>query len=111
MSHSDALPTLRKGTADEPRCGFSRKAVALLKEQNVPFTTFDILGDDEVRQGLKTFSNWPTYPQLYGAGALLGGLDIMNELAESGELLEELGVAPIVDLNSRLKVRVATQLQ
>ena len=86
----DPVMLFMKGTADEPRCGFSRKAVALLKEQNVPFTTFDILGDDEVRQGLKTFSNWPTYPQLYGAGALLGGLDIMNELAEAGELKDEL---------------------
>lgn len=75
-----------KGSAQEPRCGFSRQIVALLSEHNIQFSTFDILSDEEVRQGLKTFSNWPTYPQLYVNGELVGGLDIVRELAESGEL-------------------------
>ncbi|CAG02746.1 unnamed protein product [Tetraodon nigroviridis] len=75
-----------KGSPQEPRCGFSRQIVALLSEHNIQFSSFDILSDEEVRQGLKTFSNWPTYPQLYANGKLLGGLDIVRELAESGEL-------------------------
>lgn len=75
-----------KGSSQEPRCGFSRQIVALLSEHNIQFSTFDIFSDEEVRQGLKTFSNWPTYPQLYVNGELVGGLDIVRELAESGEL-------------------------
>ncbi|XP_037532026.1 glutaredoxin 3 [Nematolebias whitei] len=75
-----------KGSPQEPRCGFSRQIVALLKERNIHFSSFDILSDDEVRQGLKTYSNWPTYPQLYVNGELVGGLDIVKEMAESGEL-------------------------
>ncbi|TNN31042.1 Glutaredoxin 3 [Liparis tanakae] len=75
-----------KGSTQEPRCGFSRQIVALLKEHGIQFSTFDILSDDEVRQGLKAYSDWPTYPQLYANGELVGGLDIVKELAESGEL-------------------------
>ncbi|CAG5893400.1 unnamed protein product [Menidia menidia] len=75
-----------KGAPQEPRCGFSRQIVALLKEHGVQFSSFDILSDEEVRQGLKAFSNWPTYPQLYVNGELVGGVDIVRELAESGEL-------------------------
>ena len=65
----DPVMLFMKGTAEEPRCGFSRKAVAMLQEAGVAFGTFDILSDEEVRQGLKEFSNWPTYPQLYAKGA------------------------------------------
>lgn len=75
-----------KGSPQEPRCGFSRQIVALLKERNIQFSSFDIFTDEEVRRGLKTYSNWPTYPQLYVNGELVGGLDIVKELAESGEL-------------------------
>ncbi|XP_030225693.1 glutaredoxin 3 isoform X1 [Gadus morhua] len=75
-----------KGSPQEPRCGFSRTIVGLLKEHSIQFSSFDILSDDEVRQGLKTYSNWPTYPQLYANGELVGGVDIVKELAESGEL-------------------------
>eukprot|EP01114_Cavostelium_apophysatum_P012438 TRINITY_DN2781_c0_g1_i1.p1 TRINITY_DN2781_c0_g1~~TRINITY_DN2781_c0_g1_i1.p1 ORF type:complete len:324 (+),score=94.68 TRINITY_DN2781_c0_g1_i1:84-1055(+) len=75
-----------KGTAESPQCGFSRKIVDILKNDNVKFETFNILADEEVRQGLKTFSNWPTYPQLYAKGKLIGGLDIVKELQEDGEL-------------------------
>lgn len=90
LTHLAPVMLFMKGTADEPRCGFSRKAVALLRDEKVTFSTFDILGDEEVRQGLKTFSNWPTYPQLYADGKLLGGLDIMKELQEEGELASSL---------------------
>lgn len=79
-----------KGTPKEPRCGFSKQIVQILKENNVTFSSFNILSDDEVRQSLKTYSEWPTYPQLYAKGELLGGLDIVKEMVESGELLTQL---------------------
>ncbi|XP_061491626.1 glutaredoxin-3 [Rhineura floridana] len=75
-----------KGTPQEPRCGFSRQIVEILNKHNIVFSSFDIFSDEEVRQGLKTYSNWPTYPQLYVAGELIGGLDIVKELEASGEL-------------------------
>ncbi|XP_060698402.1 glutaredoxin 3 [Hemiscyllium ocellatum] len=75
-----------KGTPQEPRCGFSKKIVEILNEHNIRFCSFDILSDEDVRQGLKVYSNWPTYPQLYVNGELVGGLDIVKELAETGEL-------------------------
>lgn len=79
-----------KGSRDEPRCGFSKQLMEILRETGIKFDTFDILTDEEVRQGLKTFSNWPTYPQVYVKGELIGGLDIIKELKESGELLNTL---------------------
>lgn len=90
-----------KGSAQEPRCGFSRQIVELLKKHSIQFSSFDILSDEEVRQGLKTYSNWPTYPQLYVNGELVGGLDIVKELAESGEL--ENTCPKAVTLEHRLK--------
>lgn len=79
-----------KGTPDAPRCGFSTKVVNALKEEGVEFGSFNILEDEEVRQGLKTYSNWPTYPQLYYKGELLGGCDIVLELKANGELKSSL---------------------
>eukprot|EP00013_Stygamoeba_regulata_P023163 CAMPEP_0177651298 /NCGR_PEP_ID=MMETSP0447-20121125/12464_1 /TAXON_ID=0 /ORGANISM="Stygamoeba regulata, Strain BSH-02190019" /LENGTH=215 /DNA_ID=CAMNT_0019154351 /DNA_START=54 /DNA_END=697 /DNA_ORIENTATION=- len=75
-----------KGSPEEPRCGFSRKIVDLLKGDGISFSHFDILSDNAVREGLKKYSNWPTYPQLYIQGKLVGGLDICKELSEEGEL-------------------------
>ncbi|GAV91205.1 Thioredoxin domain-containing protein/Glutaredoxin domain-containing protein [Cephalotus follicularis] len=75
-----------KGTPDVPRCGFSSKVVNALREEGVSFKSFDILADEEVRQGLKVFSNWPTFPQLYYKGELIGGCDIIMELRNNGEL-------------------------
>ena len=75
-----------KGTKDEPRCGFSRKVVAAMTDTGHAFETFDILADEDVRQGLKTLSDWPTYPQLYVNGELVGGCDIILEMAANGEL-------------------------
>ena len=95
LTHQSPVVLFMKGDPETPRCGFSRQAVALLQEAKVQFTTFDILKDEEVRQGLKTFSNWPTYPQLYGDGKLLGGLDIMKELHEEGELVSSLPAAAV----------------
>ncbi|KAK2467232.1 hypothetical protein APHAL10511_000781 [Amanita phalloides] len=77
-----------KGSPDTPRCGFSRKIVALLEEQNVTFSHFDILTDETVRQGLKKLNDWPTFPQLIINGELVGGLDIAQEMVNSGELAE-----------------------
>lgn len=84
------LMIFMKGDRTVPRCGFSRQLIEILNETKLPYDTFDILNDEEVRQGLKTFSNWPTYPQVYAKGNLVGGLDIIKELKESGELLSAL---------------------
>ncbi|XP_053927665.1 glutaredoxin-3 [Cuculus canorus] len=75
-----------KGSPKEPRCGFSKQIVEILNKHGISFSSFDIFSDEEVRQGLKTYSNWPTYPQFYVAGELIGGLDIVKELEASGEL-------------------------
>ena len=80
-----------KGTPDAPRCGFSEKASKAVKDVvEGEFGYFDVLSDEGVRQRLKERSNWPTYPQLYVDGELVGGCDIIMELAESGGLREEL---------------------
>ncbi|PPQ69297.1 hypothetical protein CVT26_001615 [Gymnopilus dilepis] len=77
-----------KGSPEAPRCGFSRKISALLKDNNIQFAHFDILSDESVRQGLKVLNNWPTFPQLIVNGELVGGLDIVQEMVETGELKE-----------------------
>jgi Grx4 family monothiol glutaredoxin len=78
-----------KGNPQAPRCGFSRQVVELLEEESIPFGSFDILSDETVRQGLKTHSNWPTYPQIFVNGTLVGGLDILKEMKEAGSLKEQ----------------------
>ena len=83
---SNNVVLFMKGTPDFPMCGFSGKAVQILKEINVEFAAVDVLSDDSIREGIKTYSNWPTIPQLYVAGQFLGGSDIMSEMFESGEL-------------------------
>lgn len=75
-----------KGNPVFPQCGFSARAVGMLNALQKPFKTFDILSDPDIRQDLKEFANWPTYPQLWVDGKLVGGSDIMVELYESGEL-------------------------
>jgi monothiol glutaredoxin len=81
-----------KGTKLFPACGFSNTVVQILKEEGVPFETVNILADGEVRQALKEYSNWPTYPQLYVNGQFVGGCDIVTELHKTGELAKELAV-------------------
>jgi len=106
----DPVLLFMKGSPAEPRCGFSKQVIKILEEQNVIFGHFDILKDDEVRQGLKTFSNWPTYPQLYVNGSLLGGLDVIKELIEEEEFLDQLPEEakrkPQLSLDDRLKALV-----
>ncbi|XP_014672087.1 PREDICTED: glutaredoxin 3-like [Priapulus caudatus] len=93
-----------KGTPDEARCGFSKQTVALLNELNANYSSFNILADEEIRQGIKTYSNWPTYPQLYINGELVGGLDILKEMATSGEL--DAMLPKKQDTNARLKTLI-----
>lgn len=84
-----------KGTAQFPQCGFSGKAIQILKSSGVTkLITVNVLEDDEVRQGIKEYASWPTIPQLYIQGEFVGGSDIISEMFESGELktlLEEAG--------------------
>ncbi|KAF6756887.1 thioredoxin [Ephemerocybe angulata] len=87
MNQSDVV-LFMKGSPETPRCGFSRKIVGLLKDANVEFTSFDILTDEGVRQGLKKLNDWPTFPQLIVKGELVGGLDIVQEMINSGELAQ-----------------------
>ncbi len=75
-----------KGTPDFPQCGFSQRALGILRALEVPFDTFDVLSDMDIRQGIKDYANWPTIPQLYLNGEFLGGSDIMMEMWEGGEL-------------------------
>ena len=82
-----------KGTPDQPRCGFSARTVAVLESLGAPFAAVDILPDPRIRQELSAVSGWPTIPQLFHKGELVGGCDIVSEMYETGELAEQLGVA------------------
>src|SRR3954453_9984563 len=82
-----------KGTPEQPRCGFSARTVAMLESLGTPFAAVDILPDPRIRQELSAISNWPTIPQLFHKGELVGGCDIVTEMYETGELAETLGVA------------------
>lgn len=77
-----------KGSPSFPQCGFSARAVAILKELGADFSSVDVLSDEEVRQGIKEYGNWPTIPQLYIDKKLVGGSDIMMEMYQDGELAE-----------------------
>jgi monothiol glutaredoxin len=79
-----------KGIPEMPACGFSAQAVQILQSSGIPFTTFDVLEDEELRSEIKVYSNWPTIPQLYINGEFIGGSDIIFELLQSGELLPKL---------------------
>jgi monothiol glutaredoxin len=79
-----------KGTPEAPACGFSARTVAMLQSLEVPFAAVDILPDPRIRQELSELSNWPTIPQLFARGELIGGCDIVTEMYESGELAEAL---------------------
>jgi monothiol glutaredoxin len=81
-----------KGTPDAPACGFSARTVAALQTLEVPFAAVDVLPDPRIREELSTISQWPTIPQLFVRGELVGGCDIVMEMYESGELAQTLGV-------------------
>lgn len=82
----NAVVLYMKGTAQMPQCGFSAVVVQVLNSLNVPFKDINVLADQEIRQGIKDFSNWPTIPQLYIDGEFIGGCDIVREMHQTGEL-------------------------
>jgi monothiol glutaredoxin len=86
LIHQSKVMLFMKGTKQFPACGFSNAVVQILKKEGVNFETFNILADAEVRQGLKEYSSWPTFPQLYVDGKFLGGCDIVTEMHQNGEL-------------------------
>jgi monothiol glutaredoxin len=83
---SNRIMLFMKGNPSMPQCGFSATVVGILKEVGAPFGSFNILADQDLREGLKQMSRWPTYPQLYVDGKLVGGCDIVRELHASGQL-------------------------
>jgi monothiol glutaredoxin len=86
-----------KGTPDQPACGFSARTVAILKSLDAPFAAVNVLPDPRIRQDLSALSGWPTIPQLFIDGELVGGCDIVTEMHASGELQEALGLEPPAD--------------
>src|SRR5215212_4503186 len=96
IAENDVL-LFMKGTPEAPRCGFSARTVAALEAVGTPFAAVDILPDPRIRQELSALSNWPTIPQLFVRGELVGGCDIVTEMYESGELAQVLGVEPPED--------------
>ena len=92
----DDVVLYMKGTPVFPMCGFSAGVVQLLSQLDIKFQAYNVLDDQDIREGIKTYSNWPTIPQLYVKGEFIGGFDIVREMAESGELqtmLKEQGLA------------------
>ncbi|MCL9999146.1 MAG: Grx4 family monothiol glutaredoxin [Erythrobacter sp.] len=95
---SNDVVLFMKGTPLFPQCGFSSRAIAILEHCGVAYESVDVLQDMEIRQGIKSFSDWPTIPQLYVKGEFVGGSDIMMEMFEAGELkalLDESGVKTV----------------
>jgi monothiol glutaredoxin len=94
MVKNNRVMLFMKGTAQFPQCGFSGRAIQVLKAAGATgVSTFNVLEDDDVRQGIKDYANWPTIPQLYVNGEFVGGSDIMMEMYQSGELQQLLGTA------------------
>ena len=94
VKHNEIL-LFMKGSASFPMCGFSGRAIQILKAAGATdIKTFNVLEDDGIRQGIKEYSNWPTIPQLYVRGEFVGGSDIMMEMYESGELQQVLSAPP-----------------
>ena len=86
LVNGNEIVLFMKGTPLFPQCGFSSRAIAILEHLGTPYETVDVLADQEIRQGIKQYSDWPTIPQLYVKGEFVGGSDIMMEMFESGEL-------------------------
>ncbi len=93
LIQENKIMVFMKGSKLMPQCGFSNNVVQILNTLGVPFETYDILSDPEVRQEIKEYSDWPTIPQVYVNGEFLGGSDIMIELYQSGELQQQVEVA------------------
>lgn len=86
MIKSNDVVLFMKGSPDFPQCGFSANVVGLLNNLNIQYTSYDVLQDDLLRQGIKDYSSWPTIPQIYIKNEFIGGCDIFNELVSSGEI-------------------------
>jgi monothiol glutaredoxin len=93
LVNTNKIMVFMKGNKLMPQCGFSNNVVQILNVLGVPFETFDVLSDYEIRQGIKEYSNWPTIPQVYLNGEFLGGSDILIELYQNGQLQETVEVA------------------
>ena len=91
----DRIMLFMKGNPSMPQCGFSAAVVGILKEVGAPFASFNILADQEIREGLKEYSSWPTFPQLYVDGKLVGGCDIVRDLHAKGQLSKLLAPAQL----------------
>ena len=89
---SSPLMVFMKGTKLMPQCGFSNNVVQILNSLGIEFSTYDVLSDFEIREGIKQYSNWPTIPQVYLKGEFLGGSDILIEMYNSGELKEKIEI-------------------
>ena len=90
--NSNSIILYMKGTKEMPQCGFSNNVVQILNSLGVEFTTFDVLSDFEIREGIKEYSDWPTIPQVYLKGEFLGGSDILIEMYNSGSLKEKIEI-------------------
>ncbi|MFP4134875.1 MAG: Grx4 family monothiol glutaredoxin [Halothece sp.] len=93
LINNNKIAVFMKGNKLMPQCGFSNNVVQILNVMGVPYETYDVLDDPEVRQGIKEYSNWPTIPQVYVNGEFIGGCDIMIELYQNNELQQMLEVA------------------
>ena len=93
IAHNDVI-LFMKGNPDRPMCGFSARTAAVLDALQTPYAAVDVLPDPRIRQELSALSNWPTIPQLFVRGELVGGCDIVTEMYESGELAQVIGVQP-----------------
>jgi len=93
LVNSSKIFVFMKGNKLMPQCGFSNNVVQILNMLGAPYETFDVLSDNDIRQGIKEYSNWPTIPQVYVNGEFLGGSDIMIELYQNGQLREMVEVA------------------
>ncbi len=98
-----------KGSPARPQCGFSARSVAMLEALETPFAAVDVLPDPRIREELSAISNWPTIPQLFHKGELIGGCDILTEMYESGELAAVLGVAAPDDAPAEAPVGATAQ--
>jgi monothiol glutaredoxin len=94
LVESKEVVLFMKGNPQSPQCGFSARVVQILDAYLPEYSTLDVLSNPDIREGLKSYSSWPTIPQLYVRGEFIGGCDIITEMSESGELFEALGVEP-----------------
>jgi monothiol glutaredoxin len=93
MVTQNKIMVFMKGNRLMPQCGFSNQVVQILNILGVPYETSDVLADQEIRQGIKEYSSWPTIPQVYINGEFIGGSDVMTELYKNGELQQKVEVA------------------